>query len=520
MSPTRQDSGKTGPAGNPGAPAKLRDEFKRLQEVNEALLCSALDAQTRAERSDKALVDLSQAAKLDPLTRLPDRLHLLDRFEHAMAQARRNDTRVAVLFVDLDGFKQINDRLGHAVGDQVLQWAAKIIVAAVREVDTVSRHGGDEFVIVLDGVSDIGNATVVANKIIAELGQACRIGNHQVRVSASIGISLFPDHGEDASQLIEQADAAMYQAKRSRSGDFVVHGEAPRHTAEEERASVVLKAGHEMGQLHLQEANSQLVLAALDAKDLLAACELARQRQTNFMGVLAHELRSPLTPIRIAVGMLGQTGDDEALLDQLKSVIDSQISRMAALISDLLEVSRMRTGKMRLSWQRMDLVDVLGGVIESARLTTDAQEQRLSLDLPERELQIRGDPARLAQVFGNLLDNAAKYTPHGGRIDVSVEAGEAQVTVVIEDSGIGITAEALPLVFEPFVQDTHAVGFSRSGLGIGLTVVRELVAAHGGTVEAFSDGAGQGSRFEVTLPLGGAGTPAAASPARGRDEPG
>jgi diguanylate cyclase len=209
MSPARRRNGNTGSRGEPAKSSKLREQHRSLREANEALVRSALDAQTRAECSDRALAELTEAAKLDPLTGLPDRLHLLDRLEHAMARARRNDTRVAVLFIDLDGFKQVNDRLGHAVGDQVLQWAARGITSAVREVDTVSRHGGDEFVIVLDGVGDTEGAAVVANKIIAELGRECRAGEHRVRVSASIGISLFPDHGGDASRLVDQADAPM-----------------------------------------------------------------------------------------------------------------------------------------------------------------------------------------------------------------------------------------------------------------------------------------------------------------------
>lgn len=482
--------------------AALEEEVARLKEVNEALLCSALDAQSRADHLDREIDELAHAAKLDALTRLPDRSHLLDRFEHAMAQARRNGTKVAILFVDLDGFKQINDRLGHTVGDQVLQWAAQAIVGAVREVDTVSRHGGDEFVIVLDVVNDADTATVVAQKIVAALTHSCQAGDHSVRVSASIGISLFPDHGEDASTLIERADAAMYQAKRGGAGAFCVHGDEPAHTsARAGTARDPVIEAHDPGEMHLQEANSELVLAALDAQELLSACKKAQERQTAFMGVLAHELRSPLTPIRIAVGMLGRGGDDDELQAQLKAVIDGQVTRMAELVGDLLEVSRMRTGKLHLSWQRMDLLDVVRKTVESARLSTQERGQHLGLETPEGELLIRGDPARLGQVFSNLLDNATRYTPKDGRIDVAVESGDDMARVIIDDSGIGITESALPFIFEPFVQDTHAVASTKSGLGIGLTVVHELVLAHGGSIEASSEGVGCGSRFVVTLPL-------------------
>lgn len=501
-------TGKAGSARR-GALALRREEVARLREANEALLCSALDAQTRAEHLERALDELGDAAKLDPLTRLPNRLHLLDRFEHAMAQARRSGSRVAVLFVDLDGFKQINDQLGHSVGDHVLQWAAEAITGAVREVDTVSRHGGDEFVIVLDMAPDADTAVTVARKIIAALDHRCRVGESSVHLSASIGISLFPDHGEDAATLIAHADAAMYQAKRSGAGTYFIHGGNPVHVdaghvgADPKSSRAVESVVHDTNDDQMQEANSQLVLAALGAQDLLAICKDAQQRQASFMGVLAHELRSPLTPIRVAAGMLGHPGDDDALQEELKSVIDGQITRMATLIDDLLDVSRIRTGKLTLSLQRIDIADLVETAVDSARLSTKARGQHIDLVVPEQPLMIRGDPARLSQVLTNLLDNAARYSPKGGRITVEVDETKGVARIAVADSGIGISKAALPTIFEPFIQDTHAVGYSKAGLGIGLTVVRELVLAHSGTIKASSDGVGCGSRFVLSLPLDG-----------------
>jgi signal transduction histidine kinase len=149
----------------------------------------------------------------------------------------------------------------------------------------------------------------------------------------------------------------------------------------------------------------------------------------------------------------------------------------------------------------MDLVATIAAAAEACQPVMDARLQRFGLHLPEDALDVHGDPVRLTQVLVNLLDNASKYTPKGGRIELTVTVYGPEIKLRVTDTGIGITAAALPHVFEPFVQGTHAVDFSAVGLGIGLTVVRELVEAHGGRVVAHSDGPGLGSEFVVTLPL-------------------
>jgi len=171
------------------------------------------------------------------------------------------------------------------------------------------------------------------------------------------------------------------------------------------------------------------------------------------------------------------------------------------LVADLLVMSRARTGQFRLERQSLDIADLVDQAVESCRPALYALLQRLDIRLPAGEMLVDGDPVRLAQVFGNLLDNASKYTQIGGAISLCVAAAAELVEITVSDNGIGITAEGLTKVFEPFVQDAHAVGFNGTGLGIGLTVVRELVNAHGGRVIARSAGSGLGSQFVVTLPL-------------------
>jgi diguanylate cyclase (GGDEF)-like protein len=196
----------------------------RLVEANEQLVLAALRAQADAHAATQALRDLSRSTGLDALTSLPNRVLLLDRFAQAIAVARRHRGRLALLFLDLDNFKQINDTLGHAAGDQVLKRVAQCLASAVRDADTVSRYGGDEFVVLLAEVARPSDAALIADKLLAALGVPTRLGDHVLRLAASIGISIYPEDGEDADTLIDRADRAMFRAKRQGLGSFAFHG--------------------------------------------------------------------------------------------------------------------------------------------------------------------------------------------------------------------------------------------------------------------------------------------------------
>ena len=185
-----------------------RIQAEHLVEANEQLVASALLAQATARRYELTLEQMSRATKLDVLTELPNRTLLLDRFAHAIAQARRDRRRLALLFLDLDNFKHINDTLGHAVGDAALKITAACLSTSVREVDTVSRYGGDEFLVLLRNVAEPADAVRVADKVIAALGMPSRVGDHVFRLAASIGISIYPEHGDDPGALIHKAFAA------------------------------------------------------------------------------------------------------------------------------------------------------------------------------------------------------------------------------------------------------------------------------------------------------------------------
>ena len=261
----------------------------QLLEANEHLVVSALGALTDAETAHGALDEASRVGATDPLTGLPNRTLLLDRLESAIFNAKRHGNRVGLLFLDLNDFKQINDSFGHAAGDRALQLVADCLGSLVRETDTGSRHGGDEFLIVLAEMVRPADAALVAEKVNAALGAYSRIDDQVVSLKASIGISVYPEDGEDAKTLIDRADAAMYLAKAQTLGGFVFHAThapgraslpAPAIQSQRRRLTHYELTLAELEQRHqlLREANEELVLAALGAQELLAASEEARSR--------------------------------------------------------------------------------------------------------------------------------------------------------------------------------------------------------------------------------------------------
>jgi len=197
-----------------------------LVEANGRLVISALHAEEAAESVSSELDELTRSSQRDALTGTPNRALLVDRLQGAMSQAKRHGNRAAVLFLDLDGFKPINDSYGHAAGDVVLCVVARRLEAALRESDTVSRHGGDEFVILLADVAQHEDARMAAQKILLAVAGPTRFGRLEQGLSCSIGVAIFPEHGQDPETLIARADAAMFRSKRRGPGGFAMHGDA------------------------------------------------------------------------------------------------------------------------------------------------------------------------------------------------------------------------------------------------------------------------------------------------------
>ncbi len=482
-----------------------------LREANEKLVLSNLRAQADAEVCARTLETVSRSAGVDVLTGLPNRALFLGRFTQAMANAKRHGDRLALLFVDMNNFKAVNDTLGHSVGDRVLKQAACSIASVLRDVDTASRHGGDEFLVLVTGIAHASDAMRVAEKVAAALGMPLRIGDHLIRMTASIGICVYPEDGDTPELLIDRADAAMYRAKQLPKACFSFHEDSAESDARAAptasaapRSPVVIQydvavAEHERRIGELREANEQLVLAALSAQELQAAAERSQARQKEVLALIAHELRNPLTPLGIAASMLHSS--DARDLTRMQQIIEQQVTHMARLVSDLLDLSRSHTGKLRLHLRSVPLAAVVDEAVSASRPTMDTRLQHFRLQLPSQPIVLEADPIRLVQILCNLLDNASKYTPGGGEISLAASIEEETVVIRIADNGIGISAEALGSVFELFAQDTHATGFNSQGLGIGLTVVKELVESHGGTVTVDSAGVGLGSEFVIGLPL-------------------
>ena len=258
-------------------------------------------------------------------------------------------------------------------------------------------------------------------------------------------------------------------------------------------------------EVELSAANEGLVLATLTAQALQMVAVEALRRQTEALALAVHELRNPLMPIRTVAALLAKVQDIDQL-PRLSAIIERQVMHMTRVIDDLLDAARVATGKLHLDRARIDLREVFANVVDVCQPMMDGRAQAFVARLPDRPLVVEGDVIRLTQVFTNLLANASKYTPVDGSIalDCRVDApgaGTGAAVITLTDNGIGISPEALPMIWEPFVQDPLAIGFSKDGLGVGLTLVRELVQAHGGSVGAASAGAGQGSKFTVVLPL-------------------
>ncbi|WP_374565974.1 ATP-binding protein [Ideonella sp.] len=232
-----------------------------------------------------------------------------------------------------------------------------------------------------------------------------------------------------------------------------------------------------------------------------AALADADRRKDEFLATLAHELRNPLAPIRNALQMMQMTADHEVHADA-HGIIERQLRQMVHLVDDLLDVSRISQGKVELRREHVDLVSAIQAAIETSKPLIAAGRHELTVRLPAPgTLIVNADLTRLTQIIANLMNNAAKYTPERGRINVSAERDGEQAVIRVRDSGIGIPRDMLPRVFDLFAQVDRSLERSQGGLGIGLALVRKLVGMHGGTAEADSDGANLGCTFTVRLPI-------------------
>ncbi|HEY9396807.1 MAG TPA: ATP-binding protein [Burkholderiales bacterium] len=254
-------------------------------------------------------------------------------------------------------------------------------------------------------------------------------------------------------------------------------------------------------ELEFLDTISRYVSIAYERLRLMKELRVSDRRKDEFLATLAHELRNPLAPIRNGLQLIGAPALNTEALGRVRAMMDRQLAQMVRLIDDLLDVSRITRGKIELRKQRIELATVLTSAAETARPLIESLGHELLIMLPQQPVPLDADLTRLAQVFMNLLNNAAKYTESGGRIEVEAAVQDSDVMVSVRDNGIGISAEVLPNVFELFVQGDRSLERAQGGLGIGLTLVKRLVEMHGGSVQAKSEGIGHGAEFKVRLPL-------------------
>jgi PAS domain S-box-containing protein len=264
-------------------------------------------------------------------------------------------------------------------------------------------------------------------------------------------------------------------------------------------ASVVITA--------LRSTEGELIGFAKITRDMserrrLEELERSSRRMNEFLATLAHELRNPLAPVRNALTLMQLEPMISPALRNSRDIIDRQISHMSRLVDDLLDVGRFNTGKVRLRREPVRMAEVVSRSVETVRPLLEARKHQLSVSVPARPVWVHGDPTRLAQILHNLLINAAKYTPDGGRIEVRTEQKNGFVDTSVSDNGRGLAPSQLESIFELFVQGDTSGAPHESGLGIGLTLARSLAERHGGTISVDSPGPGQGSTFVFRLPVG------------------
>lgn len=275
-----------------------------------------------------------------------------------------------------------------------------------------------------------------------------------------------------------------------------------------------VKVTHADGSIHLyntvkiplidgENCNKVLVVATDITENKRYENELrqAGRRKDHFLAMLAHELRNPLAPIRNAVQLLKIRQISDPTSAQVCNIIDRQVAHMAQLLDDLLDVARIKHGKIRLKIERLKISDIVDNAIETSRPLIESRGLKLIISVEETPQWIEGDRIRLAQVLSNLLNNAAKFTSEGGKITLSAKREGSDIVIEVRDTGIGISSDILPRIFDLFTQADNSLAHSQGGLGIGLTLVRQLVEKHGGAITAASAGIGQGSSFTVRLPV-------------------
>ena len=303
-------------------------------------------------------------------------------------------------------------------------------------------------------------------------------------------------------QAVAHDEQHLSWLRRLRPRSYICVPVRSRRSAVGALTFVTTDSGREYEEADLRTAEdlAHRAAIAIENASLVATLRESDRRKDEFLAMLAHELRNPLAPIRNAAHIIRARATGERELTWATEIIERQVYQMTRLVDDLLDVSRITSGKITLHRERIDARATVAIVVEACQPQITSQHHKLNVDLPAEPLYVDADPVRLSQILFNLLDNAAKYTDPGGRIWLMMTPDDGWVEIRVRDTGIGIASDMLTQIFEMFTQIDRSLERSKGGLGIGLMLVHRLVEMHGGTVRATSDGAGQGSEFVVRLP--------------------
>ncbi|KQQ96541.1 ATP-binding protein [Massilia sp. Leaf139] len=444
----------------------------------------------------------------------------------------------------LSAYRALDDseRYAELVIAPVSDDAGRILFLAATGVDVTERRLVAQRLRLLD---DIGEATRIAADPKAIMREATRLLGEHLGVTRVAYADLEPDndrftirhdwHVEGVTSTVGTYSLDLFGSRATsnlRAGRNLLVADVDRELAHDDGAAmfnaigikaiiccplvkarrlVAMMAVHQReprawtrAEVALVEGVVERCWAHIERVRATEALVEADRRKSEFLATLAHELRNPLAPIRNGLELLRIADGKPELHANVRAMMERQVGHMVHLINDLLDIARVSSGKVVLQVAPLALQEVVASAVETSLPLIEGSGHTLVLDLPAEPLPVEADAVRLSQVLGNLLSNAAKYTPAGGRIAVTARNEGDEVVVAVSDTGIGIAAESLPEVFEMFAQVARSIDRAKGGLGIGLALVRHLVQLHGGSVAATSAGPEQGSTFTVRLPLGAA----------------
>jgi PAS domain S-box-containing protein len=453
-----------------------------------------------------------QVALTGEATRFEHAAHALNRFYDVFAfrVGEPGERRVAILFNDITERKrrethlaflnEVSANLGslEAVDDTMSAISAKIGTylnvsrCCLVEVDERRDEASFKYVWHREDVSEISGTFPIADYCTREFRQAMVAG--QSFVAHDVGI----DSRLNAEKLTAIAVRSLACTPVIVDGQwrfvFMVLDSVTRQWRDDEIELMRDLTARIWARLERARYEQSLRNVEQQLRD-------ADRRKDEFLATLAHELRNPLAPIRSSLQVLRRAGTSREIIDRMHGTMERQLTHLVRLVDDLLEVSRITRGKFELRIAKIDLANVIRNAIETSTPLIEAGAHQLTISMPDEPLLLEADGVRLAQVFANLLNNAAKYTESGGRIWLTARREETSAVISVRDSGTGIAADMLSKVFDLFTQADRTYERAQGGLGIGLTLVRSMVHMHGGSVEATSDGPGRGSEFIVRLPL-------------------